>query len=132
MPPEGERGKCGQVRGSHFGADGVPWSKFWKLAKGQDLLQAIKDGAREHDIKAGVVIDITGSVTKARVQKFKNKSHDATSRIEVIEIEGPLELATGSSAPPRDRAASANTRTASPTCTFTWSSPRPRRRSAAT
>ncbi|WP_181164680.1 HpcH/HpaI aldolase family protein [Amaricoccus solimangrovi] len=28
--PEGDRGKCGQVRGSHYGADGVPWSEFWK------------------------------------------------------------------------------------------------------
>lgn len=65
---------------------------FVRLDKGQDLLQAIKDAAVEHDIKAGVVIDITGSVTKARVQKFKNTSHDANSRIEVIEIDGPLEL----------------------------------------
>lgn len=30
--PEGIRGKCGQVRGSRFGADGVPWSKYWKQA----------------------------------------------------------------------------------------------------
>jgi 2-keto-3-deoxy-L-rhamnonate aldolase RhmA len=30
--PDGERGKCGQVRGSRFGADGVPWSEFWKKA----------------------------------------------------------------------------------------------------
>jgi 2-keto-3-deoxy-L-rhamnonate aldolase RhmA len=30
--PDGDRGKCGQVRGSRYGADGVPWSKFWKRA----------------------------------------------------------------------------------------------------
>lgn len=30
--PDGDRGKCGQVRGSRYGADGVPWSKFWKQA----------------------------------------------------------------------------------------------------
>lgn len=65
---------------------------FVRLDKGQDLLQAIKDAAREHDIKAGVVIDITGSVTKARVQKFPGKNHDPNVRIEVVEIEGPLEL----------------------------------------
>jgi predicted DNA-binding protein with PD1-like motif len=65
---------------------------FLRLDKGQDLLQAVKDAAREHDVRSGVVIDITGSVTKARVQKFKNKSHDASSRIEVVEIDGPLEL----------------------------------------
>lgn len=65
---------------------------FVRLRKGEDLLQAIKAAAVEHDIKAGVVIDITGSVTKARVQKFKNKSHDPSSRIEVVEIDGPMEL----------------------------------------
>jgi predicted DNA-binding protein with PD1-like motif len=67
---------------------------FVRLDKGQDLLQAIKDAAKEHDIKTGVVIDITGSVTKARLQKFPGKSHKANVSIEVVEIEGPLE-ATG-------------------------------------
>ncbi|WP_417725681.1 PCC domain-containing protein [Salipiger sp.] len=65
---------------------------FVRLDKGQDLLQAVKDAAVEHDVEAGVVVDITGSVTKARVQKFKSKSHDPSTRIEVIELEGPLEL----------------------------------------
>lgn len=65
---------------------------FVRLDKGQDLLQAIKDAAVEHDIKAGVVMDITGSVTKARVQKFPGKSQAAGVRIEVVEIDGPLEL----------------------------------------
>ncbi|HZY66982.1 MAG TPA: PPC domain-containing DNA-binding protein [Devosia sp.] len=64
---------------------------FLRLDKGQDLLQAIKDAAVEHDIKAGVVIDITGSLTKARVQKFMSNSHDASARIGVVELEGPLE-----------------------------------------
>ena len=67
---------------------------FVRLDKDQDLLQAIKDAAREHDIKTGAVIDITGSVTKARVQKFPGKTHDGNVRIEVVELEGPLE-ATG-------------------------------------
>jgi 2-keto-3-deoxy-L-rhamnonate aldolase RhmA len=30
--PQGERGKCGQVRGSRYGADGVPWSQYWRKA----------------------------------------------------------------------------------------------------
>lgn len=64
---------------------------YVRLDKGQDLLAAIKDAAREHNIKAGVVLDITGSLTKARVQKFKNTDNSASTRIEVIEIEGPLE-----------------------------------------
>ncbi|TPE47108.1 PCC domain-containing protein [Amaricoccus solimangrovi] len=65
---------------------------YVRLDKGEDLLQAIKDAAVEHDIKTGAVLDITGSVTKARVQKFPGKTNDAAVRIEVVEIDGPLEM----------------------------------------
>lgn len=30
--PDGERGKCGQVRSFHYGADGVAWKDHWKKA----------------------------------------------------------------------------------------------------
>ncbi len=30
--PDGERGKCGQVRSFHYGADGVAWKDYWKRA----------------------------------------------------------------------------------------------------
>ena len=35
--PEGERGKCGLVRGARYGADGVPWKNYWKKAN-QDVI----------------------------------------------------------------------------------------------
>jgi 4-hydroxy-2-oxoheptanedioate aldolase len=35
--PEGERGKCGLVRGAHYGADGVPWKDYWRKAN-QDVI----------------------------------------------------------------------------------------------
>ena len=66
-----------------------------QLDGGQDLLQGIKDTCREHNIKTGVVIDITGGLTKARLQKFKKAGdHSESLRIGVVDIEGPLE-ATG-------------------------------------
>jgi 4-hydroxy-2-oxoheptanedioate aldolase len=39
--PEGERGKCGQVRGSRYGADGVPWSKYWKQANDDVIIMPL-------------------------------------------------------------------------------------------
>jgi 2-keto-3-deoxy-L-rhamnonate aldolase RhmA len=35
--PDGERGKCGQVRSFHYGADGVAWKDHWKKAN-QDVI----------------------------------------------------------------------------------------------
>ena len=67
---------------------------YVRLDKDQDLLEGIKQACRDHDIKTGVVIDITGGLTKARLQKFPNKVHSEKVRIGVIEMEGPLE-ATG-------------------------------------
>jgi len=67
---------------------------YVRLDKDQDLLEGIKQACHDHDIKTGVVIDITGGLTKARLQKFPNKVHSEKVRIGVIEMEGPLE-ATG-------------------------------------
>lgn len=65
---------------------------FLRLDKGQDLLQAITQAAKDHDITSGLVIDITGSVTKARLQKFPGRSQSENVRIEVVDLEGPLEV----------------------------------------
>ena len=67
---------------------------FVRLDKGQDLLEAITQAARQHDIKTGVVVDITGSLTKARLQKFPGKDQSEHVRIQVVDSEGPIE-ATG-------------------------------------
>ncbi len=67
---------------------------YVRLDKDQDLLAAIQQAAKEHDIKTGVVIDITGSLNKARVQRFPPGGQSEKVRIEVIDVEGPIE-ATG-------------------------------------
>jgi len=67
---------------------------YVRLDKDQDLLAGIKQACVDHDIKTGAVIDITGGLTKARLQKFPSKVNDEKVRIGVTEMEGPLE-ATG-------------------------------------
>ena len=36
--PDGERGKCGQVRGSRYGADGVAWKDYWPKANADVII----------------------------------------------------------------------------------------------
>ena len=67
---------------------------YVRLDPKQDLLAAIKEAAREHNIKTGVVMDITGSLTKARIQRFPPNAGSEKVRIEVVDVEGPVE-ATG-------------------------------------
>jgi predicted DNA-binding protein with PD1-like motif len=67
---------------------------YVRLDPNEDLLAAIKQAARDYNIKTGVVMDITGSLTKARVQRFPPNAGSEKVRIEVIDIEGPVE-ATG-------------------------------------
>ena len=67
---------------------------YVRLDKDQDLLAGIKQACVDHDITTGAVIDITGGLTKARLQKVPSKVHDEKVRIGVTEMEGPLE-ATG-------------------------------------
>ena len=69
---------------------------YVRLDPKQDLLEAIKQAAKENNIKTGLVMDITGSLTKARVQRFPHNPDAASAnvRIEVVELQGPVE-ATG-------------------------------------
>lgn len=36
--PDGDRGKCGQVRGSRYGADGVAWKDYWRKANADVII----------------------------------------------------------------------------------------------
>lgn len=67
---------------------------YVRLDKDQDLLAGIKQAVIEHNIKTGLVIDITGGLTKARLQKFPAIGDSEKTRIGIVELEGPLE-ATG-------------------------------------
>jgi len=39
--PEGERGKCGLVRGSRYGADGVAWKDYWRKANADVIIMPL-------------------------------------------------------------------------------------------
>lgn len=59
-----------------------------RLGPSDDLFLAIQDIVRRHDIRAGVVLSITGACTKAIVQKFI----DGQQSIGVVEFDGPMEV----------------------------------------
>lgn len=39
--PDGDRGKCGQVRGSRYGADGVAWKDYWRKANADVIIMPL-------------------------------------------------------------------------------------------
>ena len=50
--PDGDRGKCGQVRGSRYGADGVAWKDFWRKANADVIIMPLveeKEGIENLD-----------------------------------------------------------------------------------
>lgn len=50
--PDGERGKCGQVRGSRYGADGVAWKDYWRKANQNVIVMPLveeRDGIENFD-----------------------------------------------------------------------------------
>lgn len=62
-----------------------------RLEAGDDLLLAIRQAARDNDIKTGVILDITGGMTNCRVQKFKEVG-PPLAHTEIVEIPGPMEV----------------------------------------
>lgn len=58
-----------------------------RLEPNEDLLVAIRNIVRRSGIKAGVVLSITGSLTRAVLQRFVG----GQKQIGVVEIEGPME-----------------------------------------
>ena len=58
-----------------------------RLEPNEDLLAAIGNIVRRHNIKAGVVLSITGGLNKAVIQHFI----EGKEQIGVIDIAGPLE-----------------------------------------
>lgn len=62
-----------------------------RLEPQDDVLRATQAAIRELGIKTGVILDITGSVTQARVQRFKRVGPWQEIPVEVVEVPGPLE-----------------------------------------
>ena len=65
-----------------------------RLEPHADLLDSIYEIARTNEMKAGVVLNITGSLEHATLQKFAPGT-DVNGAVEVEELEGPME-ASGS------------------------------------
>jgi predicted DNA-binding protein with PD1-like motif len=59
-----------------------------RLKPGADLMQSIKDICARNEIRAGVVLSITGSLEQAVVQKFAPGEHTVHS----VTVPGPIEV----------------------------------------
>lgn len=59
-----------------------------RLKPGADLMASIKDICKRHEIQAGVVLSITGSLEQAVVQKFAPGQHTVHS----VTVPGPIEV----------------------------------------
>jgi predicted DNA-binding protein with PD1-like motif len=59
-----------------------------RLKPGADLMQSIKDICARNEIRAGVVLSITGSLEQAVVQKFAPGQHT----VEAVTVPGPIEV----------------------------------------
>ena len=59
-----------------------------RLDPGADLMAAVKDVCRRQEIRAGVVLSITGSLEEAVVQKFAPGRHTVHS----VRVPGPIEV----------------------------------------
>ncbi|MGY2932998.1 putative DNA-binding protein with PD1-like motif [Bradyrhizobium sp. GM6.1] len=65
---------------------------YARLEAGEDLLLAILDICKQHDIKTGVLLDATGSMESVRVQRFPHQPRKGNSGIDIVEIPGQLEV----------------------------------------
>ena len=59
-----------------------------RLEPNEDLMTAIKSIVQRSGMKAGVVLSITGAITRAVLQKFASDQ----DKIEIVELEGPMEV----------------------------------------
>lgn len=59
-----------------------------RLEPNEDLMIAIRNVVKRSGIKAGVVLSITGSLTKAVVQKFTS----GQTQVVEVELNGPMEV----------------------------------------
>lgn len=66
---------------------------YARLDKNEDLLTGIQKVCRDHGIRTGVVMSITGALERATLQRFPEKEQPGVF-IDVVEVAGPLE-ATG-------------------------------------
>ena len=64
---------------------------YARLAPGADIYKELKRVCKEHDVRTGVVMTITGALEKARVQLLKTDISKTGSPL-VMDIPGPIEV----------------------------------------
>lgn len=64
---------------------------YARLAPGADIYRELKRICKEHDIRTGVVMTITGALEKARVQLLTTDIAETGSPL-VLDIPGPVEV----------------------------------------
>lgn len=64
---------------------------YARLAPGADVYRELKRVCKEHDIRTGVVMTITGALDKARVQLLTTDIAETGSPL-VVDIPGPIEV----------------------------------------
>jgi len=66
-----------------------------RLEPNEDILKALQRVAKEADIETGLIVSITGGLTKARVQRMDKVGRPEDVKVNVIDVEGPMGI-TGS------------------------------------
>ena len=64
---------------------------YTRLVVSEDILQAIWDIAKEHDIRAGVVLEGTGALQNIRFQRFPLNNATCRLPMDVWELKGPIQ-----------------------------------------
>ncbi|MBI2910270.1 MAG: DNA-binding protein [Chloroflexi bacterium] len=62
-----------------------------RFEPGEDLLLGLRSVIKERGIRTGVILDCTGSLVRARLQKFLKTGAIDRTPVGIVEIEGPLE-----------------------------------------
>ncbi len=63
---------------------------YLSLEQGEDVLEAIWSAAKEHDIKAGVILQGNATLQRAVIQGYPHNPLTCSLPIDVFEINGPL------------------------------------------
>lgn len=65
---------------------------YARLDPGVDLLRALWQICKKHNVKTGILLDATGSMERLRMQRFPHEPRRGNSGIDYVSIPGHLEV----------------------------------------
>lgn len=65
---------------------------YVRLEAGEDFLPALWDICEEYDVKTGVLLSASGSMSKVRVMRISNEPRKDNWGVDFVEIPGPLQM----------------------------------------